>query len=285
MAKKGQKERRAQKKCPGGTSAPEGRGQGSTSNPMLSNALKNLRREMQEYIDRTTELPAEHQSVIRALSKKINTTKVVTGEEAFATAAKIYFDDRTQFFKMVFETNDPELIVALYDMLEQHAKIAINLLVMMNPYVGPEVQNAIQIASLGCYIQDRDHFLDKLYYEPCSLESKKDHKHKCLLVFENLGDIAKHKAALVVRVDSGKYRTGIGTEFQRDCDLYEYLAEEVTKLYMEARPEFEARYESKKSHAEMVGRMKQVSKAWNEDCKVSTKWNLMVPELVFSTRS
>jgi hypothetical protein len=178
-----------------------------------------------------------------------------------------------------------ELMCLIYDMLEHHAKIAINLLVMMNPYaleLDPEVQNAVRIGSLECYTQDRDHFLDKLYYEPCSLEIIPDHKHKCLLVFHNLGDIAKHKAALVVRVDFGKYRTGIGTEFQRDEDLYDHLAEEVAMSYMETRPEFEARYESKKSHAEMVGRMKQVSKAWNEVCKVSTKWNLMVPSCLLN---
>jgi hypothetical protein len=54
----------------------------------------------------------------------------------------------------------------------------------------------------------------------------------------------------------------------------------LVKLYIENRTGFEARYESKKSHAKMVGRMKQTCTYWNGVCKVSRKWNLIVPFLV-----
>jgi len=52
------------------------------------------------------------------------------------------------------------------------------------------------------------------------------------------------------------------------------------KLYIVNRPGFEAKNESKKSHTKMVGRMKQTCTYWNEVCKVSRKWDLIVPFLV-----
>jgi len=116
------------------------------------------------------------------------------------------------------------------------------------------------------YVKDREQFLEGLYF---SYAKKEDLEIVCRLIFANLH---REPAEQI--------------EFMVDCatdrqDFPDHTGMQITKLYMENRPGFEARYKSKKSHAKMVGRMKQVCKKLNEDCKVSSKWNCAALALCF----
>jgi hypothetical protein len=255
MAKKGQAERRGQKKA---REQPECR--------------------VQKYNRLFQKLNATEKELIKTLAPCCRENNVdetrPSNEKGIAMATSMYLEDREMFNRGILALSDgyglhATLMTKLFSVMEWRQQGAIQFCLDHEERERDNANYRRHLCGLltRAYVKDREKFLQGLYD---SYATEADLDVACKIIFANLHRETGEKI---------KFMAYCATDHQ---DFPDHTGLQLTKLYMETRPEFEARYESKKSHAEMVGRMKQVSKAWNEVCKVSTKWNLMVPSCLLN---
>jgi hypothetical protein len=231
------------------------------------------------------ELPAEEKDVIRILApycyeNNVDITNVditkPSNEKAIAMATSCLFQDREFFNRGIVQISDTrghdwDLLMKLFSSMKWWQRECILFCLDREARITEEEQRIALCSHLTkAYVQDREQFLQVLY--------------------NDYAEEAEWDLALRTIFANVPFETNQKISFMVDCatdrqDFPDHVGMQLTKLYIENRPGFEAKYKSKKSHAKMVGRMKQTCKHCNEDCKFSMKWSYAAFKLVSHANS